>query len=92
MRSSWRSQPIASHEAFIGMLVTWVHVPRGGYGYAIPVDATIVKLSVDGTRAVVAVRTKSGARVERNVRTENLRHRDAGHDPRVLAAERGRAT
>lgn len=64
---------IESHEAFVGALVAWMHTPRGGYGYTIPVDAKIVALNLHGDRAVIEVKTKAGAMVTRNVKTSSLR-------------------
>lgn len=57
----------------LGELVTWIHTPRGGYGYEIPVDAKI--LALKGDRATIEVQTKDGRTVKRRVLTKNLRRR-----------------
>jgi hypothetical protein len=67
---------IPSHEIFVGALVLWMHTPRGGYGYASPVDARVVGLNLDGTIARIEVARRDGSTVERRVMTENLRWRD----------------
>lgn len=77
-------KPVRSHEAFIGALVTWLHVPRGGYGYEYPVDATIVGLNLQGDRARIEVTTRSGENVLRNVSTDSLRWR-SGATPKRSA-------
>ena len=64
---------IEPHEAFVGACCTWMHTPRGGYGYTIPVDARIIALNLTGTRATIEVKTKAGAVVKRSVETRNLR-------------------
>lgn len=56
-----------------GQSVTWRHQPRGGYGYVIPVDGTVVR--VTGRRVVIRVPLRNGTRVERRVRPEHLRPR-----------------
>lgn len=71
------SRPVESHEAFVGALVTWMHVPRGGFGHTMPVDAKIIALSPHGARATIEVRTKTGGTVHRSVQTANLRWRGA---------------
>lgn len=68
-------RPVLSHEIFIGAIVSWMHVPRGGYGYTVPVDATVKATNLDGTRAVIEVKKRDGSTVERCVMTENLRWR-----------------
>lgn len=55
--------------------VTWMHVPHGGYGYAMPIDAEIVKLHA--TRATVKVKKRSGAMVQRGVALSSLREKPA---------------
>ena len=54
-----------------GDRVIWLHQPRGGYGYVIPVDGTVVRVA--GQSVVIRVPLKSGALVERRVPPENLR-------------------
>jgi hypothetical protein len=66
---------IQSHETFVGMLVSWMHVPRGGYGYTMPVDAQIVSLNPQGDRAIIEVQTRAGRTVRRTVHVDNLRRR-----------------
>ena len=65
-------RPVESHEACVGALVLWMHKPRGGYGYTIPVDARITALNQNGDRATIEVKTKVGARVSRTVKTSAL--------------------
>jgi hypothetical protein len=60
---------------FVGALVTWLHVPRGGYGYTYPVDAEVKALNLDGTKATIEVKKRDGTLVERQVKTESLRWR-----------------
>lgn len=59
-----------------GRLVTWLHVPRGGYGYACPVDAVVVR---NGTRpatwVVIQVARRDGSLVFRRVDVTRLRER-----------------
>ena len=66
---------VLSHEAFVGALVSWQHVPRGGFGFVCPVDAKIVALNLQGDVADIAVTTRAGRRVERRVKVESLRWR-----------------
>lgn len=66
---------VASHEVFEGALVFWMHVPRGGYGFTLPVEAKVLTLNPAGTRAKIEVTTKTGRKVQRIVDTENLRWR-----------------
>lgn len=58
-----------------GMLVTWIHEPRGGYGFTIPVDAVVVKVCKRRVRIEVPLRDHR--RVERLVTPESLRPRYA---------------
>lgn len=53
-----------------GARLTWLHVPRGGYGFAWPVDAEV--LLVGPKRARVRVALASGETVERWVSRESL--------------------
>lgn len=55
------------------MIVSWIHVPRGGYGFAMPVDAVIVR--VGPKRVRICVPLKDGRSVERVVTPESLRPR-----------------
>lgn len=62
-----------------GRLVTWLHSPRGGYGYLVPVDATVLSYARrPRTWVRVEVETRDGRRVARRVDVSNLRPR-AGH-------------
>lgn len=78
-------RPVESHEAFVGALVSWLHVPRGGYGYEYPVDAEIVALNLQGDRARIKVTTRSGETVHRHVDTSRLRWRS----PEKRSVDRG---
>lgn len=64
-----------SHEIFAGALVTWLHTPRGGYGYVIPVDAQVMWLNPQGTKARIEAKKKDGTPVMRTVDIKNLRWR-----------------
>lgn len=54
-----------------GMSVRWIHNPRGGYGFAVPVDAEVVR--VGPKRVRICVTLKDGRRIERVVGPEALR-------------------
>ena len=54
-----------------GQRVRWIHVPRGGYGFPIPVDATVVKIGEK--RVTIQVALGDGRSVRRVVRPESLR-------------------
>ena len=58
-----------------GMTVSWIHVPRGGYGFPTPVDAVVVRVCASRVRIEVPLR--DGRRVERVVRPDSLRPRSA---------------
>lgn len=58
-----------------GMSVSWIHVPRGGYGFPTPVDAVVVK--VCRSRIRIEVPLRDGRCVERLVRPDSLRARYA---------------
>jgi hypothetical protein len=69
----------ASSDVFPGALVTWLHVPRGGYGYVFPVDAVVVAHARrPRTWVRISVITADGRRVERRVEAANLMWRDPG--------------
>lgn len=53
-----------------GMAVRWIHNPRGGYGFAVPVDAVVVRVC---QRVRIRVPLKDGRHVERAVSPESLR-------------------
>jgi hypothetical protein len=57
----------------VGDHVTWLHVPRGGYGYSMPVDAKILAIHVK--QATVQVKTRAGALVRRRVALTSLREK-----------------
>lgn len=56
-----------------GMPVVWIHTPRGGYGFAVPVDVVVVRVGPKRVRIRVAL--KDGQHVERVVKPESLRSR-----------------
>ena len=59
-----------------GSLVTWLHVPRGGYGYEIPVDAKVVAIPRrPSTKVTIEVVGKTGRVVRRVVDASRLRSR-----------------
>lgn len=56
-----------------GALATWRHTPRGGYGYTMSVNATIV--IVHGELVIIEAETRTGAIVKRRVLASSLRER-----------------
>ena len=58
-----------------GMLVSWLRVERGGYGFPTPVDAVVLR--VYRSRVRIAVPLRGGRRVERLVMPDSLRPRYA---------------
>ncbi len=60
-------------DVFRGALVLWLHTPRGGYGYTVAIDATVVTARRSGVQ--ISVQTRSGAIVKRTVQASNLRWR-----------------
>ncbi len=63
-------------DVFPGALVTWLHTPRGGYGYTMPVDAKVVSHARrPRTWVRIEVMTKAGEKVSRTVDARNLRWR-----------------
>lgn len=54
-----------------GDRVTWMHEPRGGYGYQIPVDATVVR--VGPRRVLIEAVTAAGVAKQVWVAPERLR-------------------
>jgi len=68
---------IPSHEMFVGALVTWMHTPRGGYGFSYPVPAKVVGLSLSGERARIEVQKRDGTNVRRTVSHQHLCWRKA---------------
>jgi len=59
-----------------GDRVTWLHVPIGGYGYSISIDAEVVKLHAQ--HATVRVKKRSGELVQRRVALSSLRAKPLG--------------
>lgn len=63
-------------DVFPGALVTWLHTPRGGYGYTMPVDAKVLSHAKrPGTWVCIEVTTRQGRKVKRRVDIKNLRWR-----------------
>jgi hypothetical protein len=58
-----------------GQRVSWIHVPRGGYGFPIPIDAVVLR--VNARRVRIEVPLRDGRRVERVVHPDSLRPRSA---------------
>lgn len=58
-----------------GQAVTWKYQPRGGYGYIVPVPATVV--AVTGKRVRIQVLRRNGQPVKRYVRPEHLKAKGA---------------
>lgn len=63
------------NDVWPGQQLTWLHVPRGGYGFSWNVDAEVVKVG----RSLVTIRVKkaSGEMVERRVKPDSLRAKGA---------------
>jgi hypothetical protein len=57
----------------VGDHVTWLHVPRGGYGYSMRVDARILAIHVK--QATVQVKTRAGELARRRVALTSLREK-----------------
>lgn len=63
-------------DVFSGALVTWLHVPRGGYGYTLPVDAKVISHARrPRTWVRIEVMKRDGSTVERRVDIKSLRWR-----------------
>lgn len=60
-------------DLFIGCSVIWIHVPSGGYGYALPIEATVQR--VTRARVTIRLQTKAGTFLTRSVMPERLRWR-----------------
>lgn len=56
-----------------GDTVIWKQKPNGGYGFIVPVDATILRIGEK--TATIEVRRTNGATVKRVVRIESLREK-----------------
>lgn len=65
-------------DVFKGALMTWLHTPRGGYGYTMPVDAVVVgHARRPKTWVKIEVKRATGEIVQRRVDVANLRWRAA---------------
>lgn len=64
--------PLTRDDVYRGRLVTWLHVPRGGYGYVMPIDAKVI--DVRGQKAEILVEQKDGRKVCRWVKISSLRN------------------
>lgn len=61
-------------DVFPGHLVMWLHQPRGGYGYVLPIPARVIRHArIPGTWVEIEVEKTDGTLVRRRVRVENLR-------------------
>lgn len=61
-------------DVFPGARVTWMYIPRGGYGYAMPIEAKVLSCSCrPGTRVTLQVTTATGYLVKRDVDIANVR-------------------
>lgn len=61
-------------DVFPGRLLRWMHRPRGGYGYAVPIQAVVVSHARrPGTWVVIEVATRDGSKVKRRVDVASLR-------------------
>ena len=69
---SFRSDRYASGEKCI-----WLHTPRGGYGYQVPVNATV--MAVARKRILIQVLRKDGVAVQRWVKPESLCKKEVKH-------------
>lgn len=57
-------------DLYRGALVTWLHKPRGGYGFVMPIGATVLAVR---QKVAIVVTTADGREVSRMVDAENLR-------------------
>ncbi len=55
-----------------GLAVQWLHTPRGGYGYVVPVPATVAKAS-GKNRVTIDALKRDGSTARRSVRRGSLR-------------------
>jgi len=67
-----------------GQAVTWLYVPRGGYGFVCPVPATVV--SVSAKRVTIDAALRRGGTKRISVKRENLRPRDVSLVPALPAS------
>ena len=64
-----------------GSLVTWLHTPRGGYGFIMPVGATVTKVHSRASQEVtIEFVARSGRVVQRVVPVDSLRRGGTGVD------------
>ncbi len=61
-------------DLFAGALVTWLHIPRGGYGYAVPVPSVVLGAN-KGKGVIIEVIKKDGTKAIRSVQVKSLRWR-----------------
>ncbi len=54
-----------------GLAVTWLYIPRGGYGYTRAVPETVAKAS--SKRVSIDALKRDGSTVRRSVKRESLR-------------------
>lgn len=66
-----KQNPEAGSAFAVGDKVTWLHRPRGGYGYTFYIPARVIGFAATG-RVKVLVEKADGLWVERFVREENL--------------------
>jgi len=59
-----------------GCTLTWLHEPRGGYGYVIPVDALV--LSKGNSKVKVEVKLRNGGKSIRFVNPDKLKEKIGG--------------
>jgi hypothetical protein len=58
-------------DLFIGAHVIWMHVPSGGYGFAMPIEATVQR--VTRARVTIRLQTNAGTTITRSVMPDRLR-------------------
>jgi hypothetical protein len=61
-----------------GDAITWLHVPRGGYGYVFPIPGVVVKVNPKTVK--IRVKRVNGTEVDRNVKPENIKPRKEQKD------------
>lgn len=95
MASSPRSVTVDTggpDDVFIGARVTWLHAPRGGYGYTVAIPAKVVGLGPK--RVTIEVKSRNGRMAKRVVCATSLRWGDASTAPdairRALATGEGK--
>lgn len=60
-----------------GLIVIWLHKPRGGYGFTIRLECTVVSAAVKS--ALVDVKLRNGTMVRRQVPIASLRSQSKRH-------------